>query len=469
MNTKPYRKIGDYQYVIPQEYKKGMRVPALIIASNKLIENMEQEVFEQITNVACLPGLVGYAMCMPDGHVGYGCPIGGVFASKKKDGIISPGAVGFDINCGMRLITTSLFEKDVRPRIEQLVELLFANIPAGVGGHGFLKLNKREFNNLVIDGAAWAVENGLGRADDLASIEENGKIIGADPEVISKRAVERGQFQIGTLGSGNHYLEVQVVDEIFDTITAKNHGIEKVGQVVVMFHCGSRGFGHQVATDYLNTFEKNMEKYQIEVPDPQLASAPFESYHGQSYYKAMAGACNLAFANRQVITHRIREVFSKVFGVADEDLGLDVVYDVSHNIAKVEKYKVNGKEEVLVVHRKGATRSFPNQPVILGGSMETGSYFLVGTDKAMETTFGSTAHGSGRTMSRHKAKGMVDGRELLANMKKAGIFVRSASYSGLAEEAGFAYKNIHDVVKTVDGFGISKKVAYFRPIGNIKG
>lgn len=468
-DVKLYQTTGDYQYLIPRTFKKGMVVDVLIIASEKLIQSMEQEVFEQITNVACLPGLVRFAMCMPDGHVGYGCPIGGVFASKKEGGVISPGAVGFDINCGMRLLTTSLREQEVRPKIEKIVELLFAAIPAGVGMPGFIRVRKDEFTQIIVNGAAWAVEHGFGRKEDLLRIEEHGRMDFADPDVISPRAIERGLLQVGTLGSGNHYLEVQVVEEIFDPVRASSLGIHSKGQVVVMFHCGSRGFGHQVATDYLNTFGRKMDTYGIKVADPQLACAPFESRDGQNYYRAMAGACNLAFANRQVITHRVREVFSNVFETPSEKLGLEVVYDVSHNIAKVERYKVDHKEEELVVHRKGATRSFPDQPVILGGSMETGSYVLVGTQKAMDTTFGSTAHGSGRTMSRHKAKAKIDGRDLLARMKKAGIYVKSTSYQGLAEEAGFAYKNIHDVVEAIDGFGISKKVAYMRPIGNIKG
>src|SRR3989344_4111437 len=317
MNTKSYEKLEDYKYIISKTYKKGMNVPVIIIASEKLITAMEDEVVDHITNVACLPGLVGQAIMLPDGHVGYGCPIGGVFASRVHGGIISPGAVGFDINCGMRLLTTHLTKEEVMPRIEKIVELLFANIPSGVGGAGFLRLHKKEFNSLISEGALWAVNQGFGRKEDLSSIEENGRMSFVDSEVVSKHAVERGILQIGTLGSGNHYLEVQTVDTIFDSATARKHGIEKADQVVVMFHCGSRGFGHQVATDYLNTFEKKMPKYGMHVPDPQLACAPFESYDGRRYFQAMAAACNLAFANRQMITHRVREVFSKVFGVGD--------------------------------------------------------------------------------------------------------------------------------------------------------
>ena len=443
-----------------------MRVPARIVATEKLLNQMEDEVIDQITNVAHLPGLVKYVLCMPDGHVGYGSPIGGVGATDpQNDGVISPGMIGFDINCGMRLMTTSLTRDEVLPRIERLVDRLFERIPAGVGVSGFIKPSKKEFANAITKGARWAVEQGLGRKDDLDHIEEQGEMTFANADKVSNRAVERGLRQIGTLGSGNHYLEVQVVDTIFDPSTASRLGVNSTGQVVVMFHCGSRGFGHQVATDYLNVFEKKMEKYGISVPDRQLACAPFTSSDGQNYYQAMAAACNLAFANRQVITHRVREVFSEVFGKPDTELGLSVVYDVAHNIAKIEEFQ--GKK--LVVHRKGATRAYPNQPVILGGSMQTGSYLLVGTKTAMEETFGSTAHGSGRTMSRAQAKKNVHGKNLLDQMKKEGIYVRSVSFAGLAEEAGFAYKNIHDVVEALLLSGISLPVASFKPIGNVKG
>lgn len=468
--NKPYQKVSNTIWEIPTTYKKGMRVPARIVATEKLLAQMEEEVIDQITNVATLPGLVKYVLCMPDGHVGYGSPIGGVGATDPNPpagggGVISPGMIGFDINCGMRLMTTTLTKNGVLPHIEKLVDGLFEKIPAGVGLSGFIKPSKQEFKTIITKGARWAVEQGFGRKADLDHIEEHGEMTFANPDKVSEKAIERGLLQIGTLGSGNHYLEVQVVDTIFDEAKAKEWGIVEKNQIVVMFHCGSRGFGHQVATDYLQVFEKNMVKYHITVPDRQLACAPFTSFHGQSYYEAMAAACNLAFANRQVITHRVREVFSEVFGKKDEELGLAVVYDVAHNIAKVEEFD----KKKLIVHRKGATRAYPNQPVILGGSMQTGSYLLVGTEKAMEETFGSTAHGSGRTMSRAAAKKNIHGKSLLEQMKKEGIYVRSFSFSGLAEEAGFAYKNIHDVVETLSLSGISLPVASFKPIGNIKG
>ncbi|MDE3036632.1 MAG: RtcB family protein, partial [Nitrospirota bacterium] len=398
-----------------------------------------------------------YALCMPDGHWGYGFPIGGVAAFDPQDGVISPGGVGYDINCGMRLIRTDLTLAEVRPRLEQLMTELFRNVPAGVGSRGFVRLNRQEFDEVMRKGARWCVERGYGWQEDLERIEEHGCIPGADPETVSDHAVQRGISQLGTLGSGNHYLEVQVVstDRIFDPETAAVLGITGHDQIVVMVHCGSRGFGHQVASDFLAVFEKAMRRYNISVKDQQLACAPFRSPEGRQYFAAMNAAANTAFANRQVITHQIREAFQSVFNQSAEALGMHVVYDVAHNIAKVERYA----EGDLVVHRKGATRAFGpgrpevpeiyrhiGQPVICGGSMETGSYLLVGTADAMRDTFGSTMHGSGRTMSRAQAKRSVRGEQLQRDMKQHGIIVKAVSMSGLAEEAGFAYKNISEVV-----------------------
>ncbi len=411
-----------------------------------------------------------------------GAPVGGVAAFDLKEGIISPGMIGFDINCGMRLIKTNLSEKDVRPKLKELVDTLYRNVPVGVGGKGLVKLNKSSFSEMMIDGVKWCVENGYGWKGDEKAIEEHGHIEGADPKHVSAKAFERGLNQLGTLGSGNHYLEVQVVQKIDDEKTAKALGIESEGQVVVMVHCGSRGFGHQVATDYLVLFEGAMKKYGIKVNDRQLACAPFESDEGKKYYSAMACAANSAFCNRQVISHQIRKSFSQVFGKTPESLEMGIVYDVAHNIAKVEKHFTGKKTEKVVVHRKGATRSFEpgheelwgvyskvGQPVIVGGSMETGSYLCAGTKRAMEETFGSTMHGSGRTMSRTAAKKKVKGKELQERMEKAGIYVKAASFEGLAEEAGFAYKDISEVVETMHLAGISKKVCALRPVGNIKG
>ncbi|MEW6543596.1 MAG: RtcB family protein [Nitrospirota bacterium] len=473
-------RVTDEIWEIPPSEKPGMLVPARIYATEAILSSMDSGVFDQVTNVACLPGIRRYALCMPDGHWGYGFPIGGVAAMDVRDGVISPGGIGFDVNCGMRLIRTDLTLSDVQPRLDQLMTELFRKVPAGVGSRGFVRLNRQEFENVMTDGARWCIARGYGWHEDLARIEEQGCIPGADPSKVSDHAVERGISQLGTLGSGNHYLEVQVAssDRIFDPATASALGITGHDQIVVMVHCGSRGFGHQVATDYLKTFEKAMRRYGITVKDQQLACAPFHSPEGQDYFAAMNCAANSAFANRQIITHQIREAFRTVFGKSAEEMGLQIVYDVAHNIAKVERYE----EGELVVHRKGATRAFGpgrpelpdlyrqiGQPVICGGSMETGSYLLVGTDRAMQETFGSTMHGSGRTMSRAQAKRSVRGEQLKQQMQKRGIIVKAVSMSGLAEEAGFAYKNISDVVETVHQAGITRKVAELRPIGNIKG
>jgi len=477
-------KISEGIWEIPKTEKEGMLVPARIFATEKLLNEMDQGVFEQVTNVACLPGIQKYALCMPDGHWGYGFPIGGVAAMDPETGVISPGGIGFDINCGMRLIRTNLTLEEVQPKLKELVELLFRAVPSGVGSKGFLKLSEDEFKEVMQEGAAWCVRKGYGWPEDLKHLEEGGCIKGADPEKVSRKALERGINQLGTLGSGNHYLEIQVAypQNVHDPELAKAFGIVYENQIVVMFHCGSRGFGHQVGTDYLQIFGRTMPKYGITVRDRELACAPFPSPEGQDYYKAMAAAANSAFANRQVITHRIREVFSQVFRRDPRELDLQIIYDVAHNIAKLERFTVDGEERELLIHRKGSTRAFGpghpeldpiyrgiGQPVIVGGSMETGSYLLVGTQKAMELSFGSTCHGSGRTMSRTAAKKKIHGRDLVKNMEERGIFIRAASWEGVAEEAGFAYKNLSDVVKSVELVGISKPVVELKPIGNIKG
>jgi tRNA-splicing ligase RtcB len=453
---------------LPKSYRKKMKVPVKIVATEKLLKEIDDGAVEQGINVAHLPGIVGASWMMPDAHWGYGFPIGGVAAFDLKNGVISPGGIGFDINCGMRLLLTNLNAGDVRPRIEQVVNDLFATIPTGVGHGGAIRLSEDELKEIMVKGASWAVEQGLGWPEDLEHIEENGKIEGADPENVSDRALKRGRNQLGTLGSGNHYLEVQEIGAVFNEGVAKDMGISGVGQVVVMIHCGSRGFGHQIATDYLQTFAPSMKKNKISVPDPQLACAPIDSPEGKRYFSAMAAAANNAFCNRQVIAHKVREVFANVFGKSAHELGMSLVYDVAHNIAKIEKFETSQKVQLLV-HRKGATRAYPGQPVMIGGSMETGSYLLVGTESAVQKTFGSTAHGSGRTMSRTKAKKKVHGRELQEKMKRRGIYVKSASYSGLAEEAGFAYKDINEVVKAVSVADISQPVASLKPLGNIKG
>ncbi len=476
-------RLTDTLWELPATYKEGMRVPARIFASRRLLDEMDRGVFEQIANVACLPGVEGYVCCMPDAHWGYGFPIGGVAAMRVEDGVISPGGIGFDINCGMRLVLTRLTYAEVKPHLELLVNALFKRIPTGVGARGFLRLDEAEFRQILTQGAAWCVDHGYGWPEDLERTEERGCADGAGPEAVSRKAIERGIQQVGTLGSGNHYLEIQVVREknILDKGLADSFGLFP-DQVVIMFHCGSRGFGHQVASDYLEQFLKVMgSRYQIAVPDRELACAPITSAEGKAYYAAMRCAINMSFANRQIILHRIREVFSNILGKTAEELGIHQVYDIAHNTAKFEEQEIAGQKIKLLVHRKGATRSygpsFPElpacyrelgQPVIIGGSMETGSYLLVGMPTASQAFF-STAHGAGRTMSRTKAKHIFHGRELQDQMRQRGIYVRSVSYAGLAEEAGGAYKNVDEVAASTEQAGLSRRIVRFDPIGNIKG
>ncbi|MEW6441241.1 MAG: RtcB family protein [bacterium] len=478
------RRVAEAVWEIPESYKEGMRVPARIYATEKLLQGMDDGVFDQITNVATLPGIVSYACCMPDGHWGYGFPIGGMAAMDADAGVISPGGIGFDINCGMRLVVTRLVYEEVRPHMRELVDRLFERVPAGVGSSGFVRVSKDEFRSVLERGARWCVDQGYGWREDLERTEEGGCVAGADPARISERAVERGLRQIGTLGSGNHYLEVQVArpENVFDPDLAAAFGITLPDQVVIMFHCGSRGFGHQVATDYLQIFLKAMEsKYGIRILDRELACAPFSSPEGRDYFAAMNCAINMSFANRQVILHRIREVFTDLFHKDPADLGLHQVYDVAHNTAKLESHVVDGRTRVLLVHRKGATRAFgpgmeglpsayrqTGQPVIIGGSMETGSYLLAGVASGAGT-FYTTAHGSGRTMSRRRAKRQFQGKRLQQEMEARGIYVRSVSFAGLAEEAGGAYKDIDDVIDATAQAGISRRVVRFVPVGNVKG
>jgi tRNA-splicing ligase RtcB len=478
------KQVTDTVWEIPTTYKEGMKVPARLYATKKLLEGMDQGVIEQVTNVASLPGIQRYSYAMADAHWGYGFPIGGVAAFDPEQGVISPGGIGFDINCGMRLIRTNLRFAEVKPKVKEIVDMLFQLVPTGVGVKGFVKVNQSSFEDVMRWGVKWCGENGYGWEEDANMVEEGGFIKGADPSKVSRQASSRGIQQLGTLGSGNHYLEIQVVDpgRFFDPKMAKNFGLVDEDQVVVMIHCGSRGFGHQIGSDYLRVFDGAMKRYGITVRDRELACAPFSSKEGQDYYGAMVCAANMAFANRQVIVHRVREAFQKVFRRDPEALDMHIIYDVCHNIAKVEKHALDGATRELVVHRKGATRSFGpghpdippryrqmGQPVIIGGSMETGSYLLIGTAKAMTDTFGSTAHGSGRTMSRTAARREVSGEALQKSMEKRGIYVKAATYDGLAEEAGMAYKDISEVVETMHTAGISLKVAALRPIGNIKG
>jgi len=480
------RRVSDTVWEIPASFKPGMRVPARVYGTDKLIHEMDDAVYDQITNVATLPGITNYALCMPDGHFGYGFPIGGVAAmDPESGGVISPGGIGFDINCGMRLLTTNLTQDEIMPHLKQLVDRLYERVPAGVGCTGFVKISKNEFRKIAAEGARWCIREGMGWNEDLELTEESGCVAGADPSKVSERAIDRGYNQIGTLGSGNHYLEIQVArpENVIDPEIARAFGITIPNQVVVMFHCGSRGFGHQIATDYLQVFLKVMQtKYGIRILDRELACAPFDSPEGKDYFAAMKCAINMSFANRQVILHRIREVFSEVLGRPADRLGMHMVYDVAHNTAKSERHDVGGgRMKTLLVHRKGATRAFGpgmegipdryrsvGQPVIIGGSMETGSYLLAGVASGAQTFF-STAHGSGRTMSRTKARKLWQGRQLQRDLEERGVYVRTASWSGLAEEAGGAYKDIDAVVGASERAGLSKRVVRFVPIGNVKG
>lgn len=469
---------------MPASYKQGMRVPARIYASQKLIENMDNAVFDQLANVAMLPGVIKHALCMPDGHSGYGFPIGGVAAMDPDTGVISPGGIGFDINCGVRLMATSLTYEEVEPKLKLLVQALFNRVPAGVGSGGAVKLTHNKLDEAMSLGAKWAVRNGYGDKSDLEYIEENGCMKDADPSTVSERARERGKEQLGSLGSGNHYLEIQVArrDNIFDRKIAGQFGITLDDQIVVMIHSGSRGLGHQIATDYLKKFLSVMgTKYGLSMPDRELACAPFYSEEGQGYYRAMNCAINFAFLNRQMMMHAVINVFSDVFKKSPESLGIRLVYDVCHNTAKLERHNVEGKEREVLVHRKGATRAFApdmegiparyresGQPILIGGSMESGSYLLAGVPTGGEAFF-STCHGSGRVMSRHQAKRSFNGRELQKQMEERGIYVLTSSFSGLAEEAGGAYKNVDEVIEATERGGLSRPVARFTPIGNIKG
>jgi len=484
MNRENFKRLNNNIWEIPVDFKPGMNVPARILSSPKLIDSIDNKVIDQITNVACLPGIKKAAYCMPDGHVGYGFPIGGVAAFSKDNGIISPGGIGFDINCGMRLLRTNLILDDIKPKMDNLLSLLFSTIPSGVGSKGFVKLNRNEFNSLMENGAEWCLEKDYATENDLEYIENHGKIENADSDAVSEKAVSRGINQMGTLGSGNHYLEVEVAprEVIYDKALAEQFGITEDNQVMIAIHCGSRGFGHQIATDYLQVFSKYAKKYGLEVRDRELMSAPIDSDEGQRYYRAMACAANSAFVNRQLIVSGVRQVFRSVFNTTDAELGIETIYDVAHNIAKFEKYVIDDREETLLVHRKGATRSYGpgredipakyrdiGQPVIVGGSMETGSALLCGTEYADSETFGSSLHGAGRTMSRIKAKKSTRGDKVRERMKESGILVKTGYLPGLAEEAAFAYKNIDDVIDAIHDIGISKKVARFYPVLNIKG
>jgi len=460
-----------------------MRVPGLIYSSESMLEHIwEERAAEQVANVAFLPGIVGHSLAMPDIHWGYGFPIGGVAATRFKDGVISPGGVGFDINCGVRMLKTDLMEKDVRPRIKELINHLFSSIPSGVGSSGKIKLNQQELCAVLSRGSRWALEHGFGEAEDITFTEESGCMKEADPEKVSHKAKKRGIPQLGTLGSGNHFLEIQAVTDIYDSDSAEAMGVNSKGQVLVLIHTGSRGLGHQVCTDYVRLMNKAVIKYGIRLPDRQLACAPLSSQEGQDYLSAMACAANFAWTNRQCIAHWTRQSFNHIFGLSQHELGIGQIYDVTHNIAKIEEHLINGIKELLCVHRKGATRAFPKghpdipakycaigQPVIIPGDMGRYSYVAVGTETAMKETFGSTCHGAGRMKSRSAAVKELKGINITAQLAERGITVRTSSISSLAEEASEAYKDVLDVVEITHRAGISRKVFKVKPIGVIKG
>ncbi|MBZ5526271.1 MAG: RtcB family protein [Acidobacteriia bacterium] len=473
------QKIDDYRWLVPRGTREGMLTDALIYADEKLLEQILGDLsIEQAINVAFLPGIVGRSLAMPDMHQGYGFPIGGVAATRLKDGVVSPGGVGFDINCGVRLLAANLERDAVTPHLRALVNQLFRDVPSGTGAEGPLPVSRSELENVLARGAAWAVEQGYGEAADTEYCEEHGSLSSADPTQVSDRAKQRGRTQLGTLGSGNHFLEVQYVEKIFEPETAQVFGLHE-GQAVVLIHCGSRGLGHQVCTDFLKTMNESMRKYNISLPDRQLACVPSQSPEGQSYLGAMAAAANFAWANRQVITHLTRKSFRQVLG---EQTRLRLVYDVSHNMAKSEQHRVNHAEIGVLVHRKGATRSFPpgspfipvayrgvGQPVIIPGSMGTASYVLVGAQRAMEETFGTVCHGAGRALSRTAAKRGRNVHDETKKLEDRGIFLRSQTRDGILEEVPEAYKDIDAVIDVVHRAGLARRVARLRPMAVIKG
>jgi tRNA-splicing ligase RtcB len=479
----PLEKIDNHRWQIPSTYKQGMKAPGMIYADDVLIEGIRADrAPEQVANAAFLPGIVKYSLAMPDIHWGYGLPIGGVVATDPKDGgVVTPGGIGYDINCGVRLIRSELTEKDVRPGLKSLVAHMFGSIPAGVGSEGKIRVSQQEEKKILTQGAAWAVKKGFGNARDLDFTEDKGCLEGADPGCISERAYERGKKQSGTLGSGNHFIEIQSVEDVYDENMARFFRLEK-GAVTIMIHTGSRGFGYQVCDDYSKSMIKILGKYKINVPDKQLSCAPLNSEEGKAYIAAMKCAANYAWANRQCLMHLARGVFENFFNDSASNLGLDLIYDVAHNIGKFERHGVNGESKTLFVHRKGATRAFGpgreelpieykqcGQPVIIPGDMGTGSYLLVGTKEAEESTFGSSCHGAGRVLSRKAAINKYRGRSIKDELEKKGIHVMAAGRSVLSEEGPEAYKDINAVVKVVVDAGIAKKVCRMKPLAVVKG
>ncbi|WP_309492799.1 RtcB family protein [Candidatus Hecatella orcuttiae] len=479
----PIRKIGEYVWEIPK-YRPEMRVSGIVYADSFLLEKMKTDrTLLQCANVATLPGIYKYAITMPDGHEGYGFPIGGVAAADYEEGVISPGGVGYDINCGVRLLKTNLTEKELRPKLPQLLELIFRKVPSGLGSKGKIRLSTHELDEVAREGIEWAVEKGYGWEDDLKRCEESGRMPGADPSKVSNTAKSRGAPELGTLGSGNHFLEIQRIDRVFNPEAAKTLGLQDEGWVTVMIHTGSRGFGHQVCSDYLRIMDRAVRKYGIQLPDRELACTPGQSPEAEDYFKAMASAVNYAFTNRQCITHWVRQAFEEAFGRSAEELGLEVIYDVAHNICKKEEHMVEeGKVRTVWVHRKGATRAFPpdhpalpagyramGQPVLIAGTMGTSSWLLLGTKKAMELSFGSTAHGAGRFMSRSAATRKFGGPQVKEALERRSILIRAASMRVIAEEAPEAYKDVDRVAEVSHQLGIATKVVRLTPLGVVKG
>lgn len=477
-------KIRENVWELPKTAKRGMRVPARLFLSKKLLADLEDGAIEQIANVAFLPGIYKHSIALPDMHFGYGFPIGGVAALDFEKGGLSPGGIGFDINCGVRLLRTNLNADDVKPKMQELLESVFRNVPSGVGSKGKMRLNTNQLKGPLEDGAKWAVEKGYGTERDLDYLEEHGCLAGADASKVSEKALKRGSPQLGTLGAGNHFLEIQRVEKIFLPDVANDFGIEHEGQVTFMIHTGSRGFGHQVCTDYLQILERAFRDRIRELPDRELVYAPAGTRECDDYFAAMACAANFAWTNRHMIMHWVRESIQKTLGLSEDDAGIDVIYDIAHNIGKVEEHDIDGsgKKTKVYIHRKGATRAFGpdtedipsayksvGQPVLVPGSMGTASYVLVGTKTAEEETFSSVAHGAGRRQSRSKALRTYRGEQVKRTLGERGILVRSASWKVLAEEAPGVYKDVDEVVKVCEDTGIAKIVAKMRPMGVVKG
>jgi tRNA-splicing ligase RtcB len=479
----PLERIDAYRWRIPQSYHPQMRVPGIVYADELLLEQIRQDnSLQQVANVATLPGILGYSLAMPDIHWGYGFPVGGVAATHLEYGVISPGGIGFDINCGVRLLATDLRYQEVKGKVDRLADELFHHLPSGVGGEGMRSLNQREMREVMVRGAAWAVEQGYGFPEDLATTEEGGCLAGANPDAVSSTAIQRGIKQLGSLGAGNHFCEVQLVDHIYDEQAAQALGLDQKDQVVTTIHCGSRGFGHQVAEDYIRLAEAKQKEFGFTLVDRQLACLPLQSEPGRAYLGAMACGANFAWANRQLLMHGVRQAFARVFGRAARPDSMPLVYDVCHNIAKIEEYRIDGQLQRVCVHRKGATRAFPaghpavpekyrgvGQPVLIPGDMGRYSFVLVGAPGSMEQSFGTTCHGAGRQRSRTAAKKAISSKELLAQLEARGITVRVHSKGLLAEEAPLAYKDAERVVRVVHEAGLAKLVVRLRPLIVVKG